>query len=660
MEGLKRVGKYLFLETQETTMVGATWRAAELASGKISKNYLADVIDPKLVNANGFLDHYLNQSMVSSKLEHPNILKRVNTLNEGGEVTAIYEHMEGFSLARVLDRCQSDGFPFSIDHALLVVSKLLAALSYARGKHVSHGFVNPAMVLITHEGEVKVKGFALSAAIHASSEATGAVDPSYQYYVPSGGSLSGDRDRNDIYACGAILFEMLTGEKFNQLSGDSATLIAGASMEADGEQIPTQIANILVSSLDTGAPTAYQDTQKMSADLEELLYSGEYSPTTFNLAFFMHSAFREEMEALGEKIAAEKERDFSDMGTMPGAATVSGPSGEAPPPPRAAAAAVETTPVETSSEQKKSPMGMIIGIVAAVVILGGIGWFMMNRGGSDTAEEDPFAAEQVRLKEENKKLEEDRLRQQQEELAQQNELLRQQLLEQRRVDEERKKQKILEDMQKMDEEIARIKKMQEQEAKQKEMADQLAQLMKEKQEIEARKRQQEEEAAKRKAEEEAAAKLAAQQKKAEEEAKKAETSGDEPAEDLNMPTQPPEEEVVIVPPKEGDLVPIDDPLLQYPQLLESYSIQDAPRKAVRNDVVPKGKIVTFLMRALINEKGDVEEVVLHRNPLNTGQDDYGMIARAEKVAGKARFAPATKLGVKVKVWMIVSVSFRGE
>ncbi len=666
MEALKKVGKYILLEAQEETIIGITWRGAELVNGKIDKNLLADILDPQLTGDMGFVDQYLNQSLVSAKLEHPNILPKIMAVREQEELVSFHEFQEGFTLSRVLDRCQSDGFPFSIDHALLVVSKLLSALSHAKSKHITHGFVNPAMIIVTHEGEIKLKGFALSSALRACRGPVPEMGGYYRKYFPPGMGLDGDQDTLDIFGCGAILYEMLTGEAFHQGSGDPTTRIVNAMTESDGEQIPTQIANILVSALDPNAPTAYSDIQKMAKDMEELLYSGEYSPTTFNLAFFMHSAFRIEMEELGEKIAAERARNYAE------------PAENAPPvraraaaPPKEVPREVVTAPV-TPAQAKTSSKGsnskpLIFGataVLAVIIVLAVVFW-------PKQPVTDKFEEEKQLLQQEQRDLEAERLRQENEAIQLQNEEYARQLREQAEIEKERKKAELEEEMSRMDEEIQRLNKLKEQEKKQKEIQAELAELERLRAEAAERERLIKEEEA-RQLEAEAAAKALAEQKKAEEEAKATVLTTEEEelaaeekllSEDLEGdPTIPMEAPTPdSIPPEEGELVALDDPFLVHPVLQESYqSVQDAPKKAVKAGVVPRDKNVLFLMRALVNERGRVEEVVLHKSPLQDGQDDFGMIARAEKIIAKIKFSPPTKLGVNVKVWMIVSVQFRGK
>ena len=670
MGGTKTIGRYLLLESQEETIIGASWRAAELSGGKVARNLLADIIDPSLAADAGFLENYLSQSVISKKLEHPNIQKKVESINEGGQLASIYEYQEGFSLSGVLERCQTDGFPFSVDHALLVVSKLLSALSYAKGRHITHGFVNPAVVMITHEGEVKLKGFALSSAMRSHAGGFPYMNGAYQDFAPPGADMMGDRDQLDIYACGSILFEMLTGVNFNKASGDPSSKIANAVMEADGEQIPTQIANILISALDPSAPTAYGDIQKMSKDMEELLYSGEYSPTTFNLAFFMHSAFREEMEAFTEKIAAEKERDYSASSQVPATPPVRS-AATAPVPVKAdpvPAPAPSPTPVSATTlgapRQQKSKMPMIIGLVTlvAIVILAVV---FLGKGDGDQPV-DKFEAEKAQLEKEAEVLKENQLSTQQEELRRQNELLREQLFEQEQRERERKKRELEDEMNRMDQEIASLKALKEQERKQKQIEDQLAELQRQKAAVEKQEQLRQEEERNIQAQKDAEAAILAKQKSEEAEAVKsgkedleAEASP-EPASSTNMPVEAPETKVRIVPPQEGDLVPINDQLLKHPTLLENYEILDAPKKAVRAGLVERDKTVLFLMRALVDENGRVEEVALYKGPMGPGEEDYGMTERAKKHTRKLRFSPPTKLGVKVKVWMIVSIHFRGK
>ena len=63
-------------------------------------------------------------------------------------------------LRTVLTKCAQDGYPFTVDHALLVASRLCTALEYLHSKKVNdqrfiHGYVSPEAILVTYDGEIQ-------------------------------------------------------------------------------------------------------------------------------------------------------------------------------------------------------------------------------------------------------------------------------------------------------------------------------------------------------------------------------------------------------------------------------------------------------------------------------------------------------------------------
>ena len=670
MKPLETIDKYLLLEEQEQTLLGSIFRAAEIVDGTIEKHLLVDLADARFSANPGFANQFANQSLISAKLEHPNILRKIKAVKQGNSLASVYEFHEGFSLEKVFRRCQSDMFPFTVDHALLVVSKLLSALSYAKTKHLNHGFVNPSQVFVTHEGEIKLRGFSFSSALSQFAPGQPELDPKFQQYMPSGMQTpTGDSDRLDIFGCGAILYEMLVGESYNASSGTAVAIIGQAKTDADGENIPPKIANILIRALDADGPNSYTDIQKMAKDMDELLFSGEYSPTTFNLAFFMHSAFREEMEALGGCIAEEKEKDFS--GVAPAAAPKlpePAPSVIMPEPPEPGP--VLEAPAQVAQKSGGSKMGIIIGAIALVVIVILV-VVLLPKGGDDK-----FAQQQEKLKAEGRQMEVERAQREQE--AKDREIEQLKLLVQQQAEAERirEKKELEDEMLKMDQEIAQLKKQEDQQRRQAEIQAQLDKLKQEKLDLEEKERKAQEDRdrlaqlmAEREAEKKAQETPPVQPETSEETepVSVAENSGDESNlensvdGDGTLPVTPPD----VIPakegfPEEGDLVDMNDEKVRLPTALDGYKILEIPRKAIRDGVVVRDRTYNFVMRVLINENGRVDEVELFKNPLKDADSDYGMIDRAKRAAKKLKYSEPTKMGVKVKVWMFVPIAFRSK
>lgn len=703
MSDLRKIGKYILLEEQEQTGVGRTWRGAELANGRIDKYLLVEFINEQLASDDGFIDQYLSQSLVAAKLEHPNILRKVNSIHESGQLVTAFEFHEGFTLQKVLSKCQNDGFPLHIDHALLVASKLLSALTYAKSKHLTHGFIHPTMVFVTHEGEIKLKGFALSSAMRQFRSGALPLGDEFSKYLPPGMSLaSEDRDQLDIYGCGAILFEMIAGEGFHAgPTGNPGARIDQAVTASSGEPIPPKIAAILHKALNPSTGEGYSDIQQMGKEMEELLYSGEYSPTTFNLAFFMHSAFRGEMEAFSERIAKEREIDFSGHAiSAMEAPTVADKTPEPAPPAPAPSAAPRGQAVQqpVPARKEKSKLPMIIGglVALAAVIVAAV--FLMPKG---EKAEDRFSKRAAELQAEGAESEKALLEQQREELRLQNLALMQQLKEQS-MESQPEESDPAEDV----ESQAEPKNADASSEEMKEIEAQRAQLERERKAFEAMREEKlrelealkKEEPAKQAVVEqqeekapEKAAETTNQVAKAEEKAPEQNDAGTtEPAKtntqaasdaaepdtttsrpiDVPKETAPKEERVEEqpiarpparrVPPVEGQLVPLDDPDLTLPTLLVPYKSQQVPTKAVKAGVVRRDRTIPFIMRILVDEEGEVEDAELFRSPLKDGDNDYGMVDKAIRTAKKMKFSNPTKMGVNVKVWMYITVNFTSK
>jgi len=698
MGDLRKIGKYILLEEQEQSGVGRTWRGAELANGHIDKYLLVEFLNEKLAVDDGFIDQYLSQSLVAAKLEHPNILRKVNSIHESGQLVTAFEFHEGFSLLKVLGRCQNDGFPLHIDHALLVASKLLSALTYAKSKHLTHGFIHPAMVFVTHEGEIKLKGFALSAAMRHFRSGPLPLGPEFSQYIPPGMSFaSDDRDQLDIYGCGAILFEMIAGESFNSgHTGDPGARINQAVTASSGEPIPPKIAAILHKALNPSSGQGYSDIQQMGKEMEELLYSGEYSPTTFNLAFFMHSAFRGEMEAFSERIAKEREIDFSGHTISQvevNAANAAKAGGQAQPP---TLPGMSNDPKLSGVQQsvparkEKSKMPLILASVAGIAAVVVLVFLFLPKGDKS---EDRFSKRAKELQAEGVESEKALLEQQREELRLQNLALMEQL-KQKTVEAQEQQDQLEDEVRESDQKIAKLEEEQKQLEQKKELEAERLRLEKERKALEAMREEQKKRLEELKQEEEQKAEPTVAEKTPEKTTKPAQTgpakqdvnseekqtpetelakTENATARPVDVPKETVSNEVVVeetppvvkppvkkVRPIEGQLVPLDDPDLVLPTLLVPYKTQQVPAKAIKAGVVRRDRTIPFIMRVLVDENGEIEEAELFRSPLKEGEDDFGMVDKAVRTAKKMRFSNPTKMGVNVKVWMYLTVNFTSK
>jgi TonB family protein len=318
----EKFGKFVLLEEIDASGLGTEYRAAKLGPAGLEKIVTVLRLTPALsANAEG-VKLLMDQVKFAAQLQNPNIIK---ILGIGGKVGSpcwvSYEFFDGKNLKAVFSRCRQDGFPFSVDHALLITSKVSAALEYAHARKIEgggryfHGFVTPANVLVSYEGEVRLRGFGYWP---ARARELGAVSESDALYLAPEQAAGGAGDvKSDMFSVGALLYEMLTGQPLQEPGKpfDPARVTAARlqSPTTDDDAIPKPIREILQKSLAAAPAARYADIQDMRKAVDLLLFSGDFTPTTFNLAFFMHSLFRDDIDRETKTLKDEREATYLEF-----------------------------------------------------------------------------------------------------------------------------------------------------------------------------------------------------------------------------------------------------------------------------------------------------------------------------------------------------------
>jgi serine/threonine-protein kinase len=119
-----------------------------------------------------------------------------------------------FVQGRTIREIMAQTGPFTSAHALEIISSVLAGLSSAHDAGFVHRDIKPENVLITHDGHIKVTDFGLARVINDTpvSDSTGAVLLGTMAYLsPEQVQQLAVDQRSDVYSCGILLYEMVTG-----------------------------------------------------------------------------------------------------------------------------------------------------------------------------------------------------------------------------------------------------------------------------------------------------------------------------------------------------------------------------------------------------------------------------------------------------------------
>jgi serine/threonine-protein kinase len=169
------------------------------------------VLDPELAAVLG-AERFLGEIKVTANLQHPNLLPLFDSGEAGGLLFYVMPFVEGESLRARLDREKQ----LPIDEAVRIATALAAALDYAHRHAVIHRDLKPENVLL-HDGQPLIADFGIALAVQQAGgqrvTQTGLSLGTPQYMSPE--QATGDRAidaRTDVYALGAVTYEMLAGE----------------------------------------------------------------------------------------------------------------------------------------------------------------------------------------------------------------------------------------------------------------------------------------------------------------------------------------------------------------------------------------------------------------------------------------------------------------
>jgi serine/threonine-protein kinase len=173
------------------------------------------VMHPTLAVDGSFVERFIREAKSVARLDHPNVVQVFDQGTDGSYVYLAMEYVAGCTLRDVL-RERGAVQPRA---ALDVLEPVLAALGAAHRAGFVHRDMKPENLLIGDDGRVKVADFGLVRSVDTVTSTTGAVLGTVSYLAPEQIEQGTTDPRVDVYACGVVLHEMLTGEKPH--SGDS-------------------------------------------------------------------------------------------------------------------------------------------------------------------------------------------------------------------------------------------------------------------------------------------------------------------------------------------------------------------------------------------------------------------------------------------------------
>ncbi|MFT3768879.1 MAG: protein kinase [Minicystis sp.] len=259
------------------------------ASGPAGFNKLVVIkqIRPQFAEDPDFLTMFLDEARLAARLNHPNVVQTNEVGADDGRYFICMEYLEGQPLNRVLTRlgngskAEGDG-KLTLQMQLLILADTLAGLHHAHELcdfdgtplAVVHRDMSPHNVFVTYAGQVKIVDFGIAKALSSSSETrTGVLKGKIGYMAPEQAMGEKVDRRADIFSCGMILWEMLTGRRMFKGVPDVAALqriVSGdiPSPRTVVPEVPARLEEITMKALAQNREQRYATAADMAADLE--------------------------------------------------------------------------------------------------------------------------------------------------------------------------------------------------------------------------------------------------------------------------------------------------------------------------------------------------------------------------------------------------------
>ncbi|MBN1177578.1 MAG: SUMF1/EgtB/PvdO family nonheme iron enzyme [Anaerolineae bacterium] len=159
-----------------------------------------------------FARQFQREAQAIASLRHPNIIQVFDFGQKNGGHYLVMEYIEGSDLREEINRRFRDAQPFTPDEIVHILAQVADAIDYAHEHGIIHRDVKPGNILLTKAGQAILTDFGLAMLRDRVSQITlGHAFGTPEYIAPEQAMDSrATVPQSDIYALGAILYEMVT------------------------------------------------------------------------------------------------------------------------------------------------------------------------------------------------------------------------------------------------------------------------------------------------------------------------------------------------------------------------------------------------------------------------------------------------------------------
>jgi eukaryotic-like serine/threonine-protein kinase len=216
--GEKIAGRYELEELVGHGGMSSVYKAHD----SLLERYVALKILHEQYNADDdFVERFKREARAVAQLQHPNIVTVIDRGEEDGRQYIVFEYIDGENLKELVVRKGR----LDVRDALEIALEIARGLAFAHERGLVHRDVKPQNVLLNGDGRAKVTDFGIVRTLDVEGmTSAGMVLGTSNYIAPEQASGQPVDAQTDVYALGAVLYEMVTGEV--PFTGESFVAVA--------------------------------------------------------------------------------------------------------------------------------------------------------------------------------------------------------------------------------------------------------------------------------------------------------------------------------------------------------------------------------------------------------------------------------------------------
>jgi serine/threonine protein kinase len=258
--------RYEIIEELGAGGMGRVFRAHDT---KLNEEVALKLIRTEFAAERRIVERFRNEIKVTRKITHKNVCRMHDLHEEGKFLFLTMEYVRGEDLKSLIHRTRA----LAVGSAVFYARQIAEGLTQAHQLGIVHRDLKPGNIMIDKEGQAKVMDFGIARMRQEKGmTGEGAVVGTPEYMSPEQVDGKPADARSDIYALGAILFEMVVGRP--PFEGETPFSIANKhKMEPPPvpkkllPELPEALNRLILRCLEKDRFKRYQTAEELAADL---------------------------------------------------------------------------------------------------------------------------------------------------------------------------------------------------------------------------------------------------------------------------------------------------------------------------------------------------------------------------------------------------------